>query len=137
MRKTAESLSLPQPYNADAHANVKRIAKAAAELSARHAAQFARLTALARSIQKYLPASKAKRSDCVCRDVFIGDLPGDASKGLRDRNSPQIKGNSAFRPPEIRSETLTWPFCFLTMSVDVCAASMNSLSPKAHTKKQN
>lgn len=65
MRKSAETLSLPQTYNVDAHASVKRIAKAAAELSARHAAQFVRLTALARSIQKYLPASKAKRSDCV------------------------------------------------------------------------
>ncbi|PZR47757.1 MAG: hypothetical protein DI523_13200 [Paraburkholderia fungorum] len=63
MRKSAETLSLPQMYNGDAHASVKRIAQTAAELSGRHAAQFAKLAALAKSIQKYLPASKEKKPD--------------------------------------------------------------------------
>jgi hypothetical protein len=50
-------------YNGGAHASVKRIVQTSAELSGRHAAQFAKLAALAKSIQKYLPASKAKKTD--------------------------------------------------------------------------
>lgn len=63
MSKSAETSILQQPHNVDAHARVKRIASAAADLSERHAAQFANLAALARTLQTVMPASQVKLDD--------------------------------------------------------------------------
>ncbi|MFM0041892.1 MULTISPECIES: hypothetical protein [Paraburkholderia] len=63
MSKSVETSPLQQPHNVDAHARVKRIASAAADLSERHAAQFANLAALARTLQTVMLASKVKLDD--------------------------------------------------------------------------
>ncbi|MFM0300660.1 hypothetical protein PQQ99_11115 [Paraburkholderia sediminicola] len=63
MSKSAEISPLQQLHNVDARVSVERIARAAAELSKRHTAQFANLAALARTVQTYVPASKAKLDD--------------------------------------------------------------------------
>jgi hypothetical protein len=63
MSKSVETSPLQQPHNVDAYARVKRIASAAADLSERHAAQFANLAALARTLQTVIPASQVKLDD--------------------------------------------------------------------------
>ncbi|MFM0731886.1 hypothetical protein PQQ52_15500 [Paraburkholderia sediminicola] len=63
MSKSVETSPFQQPHSVEAHARVKRIASAAADLSERHAAQFANLAALARTLQTVISASKVKLDD--------------------------------------------------------------------------
>jgi hypothetical protein len=61
MTRTAEIKSLSQPCRTIAEISVERIARTAAESSRRHTAQFTNLAALARTIQKYIPAGAPRQ----------------------------------------------------------------------------